>query len=433
MIIPTGPTDSRMTTAKRQTLADFLYYSLCAGQTKAGPYGYSPLPLNLVQAGFEQIAKLKVADPLVDLTDRDVRSCNNPTFDGKNLVEEQAGRDRAPAGRVRQGRRGAVRHRHRHQRALHRRPGRARVQRARRWWWRYGAPGHGTDRHRSGRRPRHRRGDHARPRDRCRRRDGHHGPAARRLPGADRARGLAARGHLDVRLGRRRPAGRSRADARAARRACGAVRAAEVPSEQASDQPSLPARAVRGLRRLAPRRDDAGADAGRRHPGLVPTDNVQRGGGSSLSLTKTLTRTFVNDDGSTYEFPANTVTVDASQTKDLRGRQRILVSWTGAQPSGGRASNPYGENGLQQEYPVVILQCRGTDDASLPIEQQVRPETCWTGSVAQRSQSPGPTPRPRGSTTWARCRPTRSGCRGCRLSRARTSARPRTPRGSTPT
>ena len=121
-------------------------------------------------------------------------------------------------------------------------------------------------------------------------------------------------------------------------------------------------------------------------PGGIPSDNVQRTGGSPFSLTKTLTRTFVNEDGTTYEFPANTVTVDASQTKDLRGRQRILVSWTGAQPSGGRASNPYGENGLQQEYPVVILQCRGTDDASLPIEKQVRPETCWTGSVAQRSQ-----------------------------------------------
>ena len=115
-------------------------------------------------------------------------------------------------------------------------------------------------------------------------------------------------------------------------------------------------------------------------------DNVQRGNGSPFSATKTLTRTFVNDDGTTYEFPANTVTVDASQTKDLRGRQRLLISWTGAQPSGGRAANPYGENGLQQEYPVVILQCRGTDDPSLPIEKQVRPETCWTGSVAQRSQ-----------------------------------------------
>jgi phosphate transport system substrate-binding protein len=84
MIIPTGSDDPRMTTAKRQTLADFMYYSLCAGQTKAGPYGYSPLPLNLVTAGFQQVAKLKSADSAVDLTDRDVRSCNNPTFDGKN-------------------------------------------------------------------------------------------------------------------------------------------------------------------------------------------------------------------------------------------------------------------------------------------------------------------------------------------------------------
>lgn len=85
MIIPTGEDDPRMSTAKRQTLADFMYYSLCAGQSKAGSYGYSPLPLNLVQAGFEQLAKLRAADPDVDLDNRDVRSCNNPTFDGKNL------------------------------------------------------------------------------------------------------------------------------------------------------------------------------------------------------------------------------------------------------------------------------------------------------------------------------------------------------------
>ncbi|NHC22902.1 phosphate ABC transporter substrate-binding protein PstS [Nocardioides sp. IC4_145] len=86
MVIPTGRNDPRMSTAKRQTLADFLYYSLCSGQSKAGPYGYSPLPLNLVQAGFQQIAKLKQADSAVDLTSRDVKSCNNPTFDGKNLA-----------------------------------------------------------------------------------------------------------------------------------------------------------------------------------------------------------------------------------------------------------------------------------------------------------------------------------------------------------
>lgn len=89
MILPTGANDPRMTTAKRQTLSDFMFYSLCTGQTKAGAYGYSPLPLNLVQAGFDQLAKLKAADPAVEQTNRDVKSCNNPTFDGKNLSKNK--------------------------------------------------------------------------------------------------------------------------------------------------------------------------------------------------------------------------------------------------------------------------------------------------------------------------------------------------------
>jgi phosphate transport system substrate-binding protein len=81
MLLPTGGSDDpRLTTAKRQTLADFMFYSLCTGQSKAGAYGYSPLPLNLVQAGFDQIAKLKTADSAVDLTSRSVTDCNNPTF-----------------------------------------------------------------------------------------------------------------------------------------------------------------------------------------------------------------------------------------------------------------------------------------------------------------------------------------------------------------
>jgi ABC-type phosphate transport system substrate-binding protein len=80
MIEPTAPDDSKMTTAKRQTLADFLYYSICDGQKEMGPIGYSPLPVNLVQAGFDQIGKLKQADAGVDLTSRDVSTCHNPTF-----------------------------------------------------------------------------------------------------------------------------------------------------------------------------------------------------------------------------------------------------------------------------------------------------------------------------------------------------------------
>lgn len=80
LLLPTGATDQRMTTAKRQTLTDFMFYSLCEGQSKAGKYGYSPLPLNLVQAGFSQLKKLSTADPKVNFKGRDVTKCNNPTF-----------------------------------------------------------------------------------------------------------------------------------------------------------------------------------------------------------------------------------------------------------------------------------------------------------------------------------------------------------------
>jgi phosphate transport system substrate-binding protein len=79
-ILPTASNDKTMTTAKRQTLADFDYYSICAGQKEMGPIGYSPLPINLVEAGFQQIAKLHKADKGVNLTKENVTNCDNPTF-----------------------------------------------------------------------------------------------------------------------------------------------------------------------------------------------------------------------------------------------------------------------------------------------------------------------------------------------------------------
>jgi phosphate transport system substrate-binding protein len=83
MIEPTGKypsPETKITTAKRQTIADFLYYSICQGQKEIGPIGYSPLPVNLVEAGFGQIQKLKQADPSIDLSNRNVKTCDNPTF-----------------------------------------------------------------------------------------------------------------------------------------------------------------------------------------------------------------------------------------------------------------------------------------------------------------------------------------------------------------
>lgn len=83
------------------------------------------------------------------------------------------------------------------------------------------------------------------------------------------------------------------------------------------------------------------------------------------------------------------VTLKVDHTVNLRGRERINVSWSGARPTAGRASNPYGERGMAQEYPMVILQCRGLDDASLAAAKQLSPKTCWTSTLQQRSQTTG--------------------------------------------
>lgn len=109
---------------------------------------------------------------------------------------------------------------------------------------------------------------------------------------------------------------------------------------------------------------------------------------SSTPVTKTkkVTRTF-EQNGSTVVKDEKDVSVTIDHTANLRGRERVQISWSGARPSGGRATNPFGEKGMAQEYPVVILQCRGLDDDSLPADQQVSPQTCWTSTYQQRSRS----------------------------------------------
>lgn len=99
----------------------------------------------------------------------------------------------------------------------------------------------------------------------------------------------------------------------------------------------------------------------------------------AFSETATLTREFQTADGTRDFSESKKVTVNVSNTQNLRGRERVLVSWSGARPSANRAPNPYGSMGYGTEYPVVIMQCRG-------LAEQVRPETCWTASHLQRNQ-----------------------------------------------
>jgi phosphate transport system substrate-binding protein len=106
LLIPTSKSDKRLNANKAQTLADYISYSICEGQASAGRLGYSPLPLNLAQAGFEQVAKFKSEFPGINLAGRDVTKCNNPTFFAgdlnRNRLAEEAPQP-APCDAVGQG------------------------------------------------------------------------------------------------------------------------------------------------------------------------------------------------------------------------------------------------------------------------------------------------------------------------------------------
>ena len=79
-----------------------------------------------------------------------------------------------------------------------------------------------------------------------------------------------------------------------------------------------------------------------------------------------------------------TVHVTVSETTGLRDRQGITVTWTGAHPTGGLAIDDTSFQAAQEEYPVLVMQCRGVDSPSVAASQQVTPETCFTETPVER-------------------------------------------------
>jgi phosphate transport system substrate-binding protein len=74
MVVPTT-TAAPFNADKGKTLSTFVNYFLCTGQQKADILGYSPLPKNLVLAGFKQVGRIPgaVSPPSID-------KCNNPAL-----------------------------------------------------------------------------------------------------------------------------------------------------------------------------------------------------------------------------------------------------------------------------------------------------------------------------------------------------------------
>ncbi len=79
---------NQFTTAKGKTLAAFAYYAMCQGQQESANLGYSPMPINLVEASFTQIARI----PGAVVQNINIQHCNNPTFTptGENKLAETA-------------------------------------------------------------------------------------------------------------------------------------------------------------------------------------------------------------------------------------------------------------------------------------------------------------------------------------------------------
>nr|MBA2607710.1 phosphate ABC transporter substrate-binding protein PstS [Actinomycetota bacterium] len=86
-ILRTKTTD-KFNEEKGKTLGAFAYYAMCQAQQQSASLGYSPIPINLVQASLEQIRKI----PGAVAQDIDITKCKNPTFspDGTNLLADNA-------------------------------------------------------------------------------------------------------------------------------------------------------------------------------------------------------------------------------------------------------------------------------------------------------------------------------------------------------
>jgi hypothetical protein len=114
---------------------------------------------------------------------------------------------------------------------------------------------------------------------------------------------------------------------------------------------------------------------------------------SAFSQTETISR--VNQVGGTdVTTDSRTVTLNVSQTANLQGRQEIHVSWSGAHPTGGIVADENSKYAQQEEYPFVLLECRGVDSTTVPASQQLSPQTCWTQTWSEHYQDVSGDPYP---------------------------------------
>lgn len=116
------------------------------------------------------------------------------------------------------------------------------------------------------------------------------------------------------------------------------------------------------------------------------TSSARAVDGGAVTGEVKATRVFYDQHGNATEVLSQTVELEVAQTTELRGRQEIHVSWSGAVPTGGVVGDPRSSDARNQEFPFVLLQCRGVDTTGSVPDGQTRltPETCWTQTSPER-------------------------------------------------
>lgn len=108
--------------------------------------------------------------------------------------------------------------------------------------------------------------------------------------------------------------------------------------------------------------------------------------GGAFSKTETITRNHLLN-GADDVVDKRTVKVSVSDTQGLRDRQEVTVTWSGAHPTGGLVGDENSALAADEEYPVVLMECRGVDSNKVPPSERLSPQTCWTHTPGERTQS----------------------------------------------
>jgi hypothetical protein len=105
----------------------------------------------------------------------------------------------------------------------------------------------------------------------------------------------------------------------------------------------------------------------------------------AFTASETITRDQLNHDGTDDVVDTRNFSVSVDRNTDLRGDQQLDVTWTGAHPTGGIVGDESSSQAAGfEEYPVVLMECRGIDSSSAPAGEQLGPTTCWTQTKSER-------------------------------------------------